>query len=103
MPDCHNGLPPSVLSLTLGGETPRRRRWRDPLRLNEMTPLDAHVHTLRVSHRHTIIRYKAPNWPAWLCVNANWVRGSSCCYRALLSKVKKGGRAAEEEGREFVL
>lgn len=43
-PDWHNGLPPSVLSLTLWGVTPHGGRWRDPPRLNEMTP----------SHRHTL-------------------------------------------------
>lgn len=77
-PDWHNGLPPSELSLTLWGETPHCRRWRDPLRLNEMTPSHTHTHTQ--NYRRTIIRSKATNWLAWQCMNTNWMRGSSCCY-----------------------
>ncbi len=100
-PDWHNGLPPSILSLTLWGETPHCRRWRDPLRLNEMTPSHSHwlthslTHTHTQNHRRTIIRSKATNWLAWLCVNTNWMWGSSCCCRQFSQRWR-----GEEEKRK---
>lgn len=87
-PDWHNGLPPTVLSLTLWGETPHRMRWRDPPETLMKWHLQTHTH----NHRRTITRYKAPNWLAWLCVNTNWVRGSSCCYKHFSQRWRGRGR-----------
>lgn len=55
---------PSELSLTVRGDAPRCRRWRDPPpRLNETTPTYTHSAT------HTMMCSKATNWLAWQSVN----------------------------------
>lgn len=83
--------PPRVLPLTPRAETPHRRRWREPPRLNETTPSHTHSH----NHRRAITHFKAPNWPAWLRVNANWARGQQLLLQELLSKVRRKARGRE--------
>lgn len=59
-----------------------------------------HTHT-GVSLRHAIICYKAPNWPAWLCVNTNWVRGSSCCYRHFSQRWRRAEEKRKRKGESL--
>lgn len=67
-----------------------------------MTPSERHTHAhTGVSLRHAIICYKAPNWPAWLCVNTNWVRGSSCCYRHFSQRWRRAEEKRKRKGESL--